>query len=82
MPEEWMALGKNENNEESLPILAKGLFKNSKDGSSWWRPVLINSYDNEREIFKGYWDETNITEYIELSRINLCFNAEDPRIFA
>jgi hypothetical protein len=31
-------------------------------------------------MFTGYWDDNN--EYVELTRINLLFNAEDPRIFA
>jgi len=42
--------------------------------------VLIHSYDEENQVFCGYWDNSN--EYVELTRINLLFNAEDPRIFA
>jgi dynein heavy chain len=42
--------------------------------------VLIHSYDKEREKYTGYWDGT--TDFVELFRINLLFDSEDPRIFA
>jgi len=42
--------------------------------------VLINGYDQDRNVFTGYWDGTS--EYMELPRIHLLFSAEDPRIFA
>lgn len=42
--------------------------------------MLINGYDSERSVFTGYWDGTS--EYVELPRIHLLLNAEDPRIFA
>lgn len=58
----------------------KGLHKN-KDGSGEWVPVLIHSYDADREVFTGYWDGPE-QQYCELTRINLLFNSEDPRIFA
>lgn len=61
------------------PIPGKGLFKN-KDGSGEWKPVLVHSYDMEREVYTGYWD--GLDQYTELTRINLLFNSEDPRIFA
>jgi dynein heavy chain, axonemal len=41
---------------------------------------LIHSFDATREFYTGYWDGTE--EYCELTRINLLFNSEDPRIFA
>jgi hypothetical protein len=80
MPEEWISFGYDEDGKFS-PIPGKGLFKNSIDGSGIWRPVLIHSYDAEREIFIGQWD-SGLKEYCELTRINLLFNAEDPRIFS
>ena len=42
--------------------------------------MLIHSYDTEREKYTGYWDGT--TEFVELFRIDLLFDSEDPRIFA
>lgn len=42
--------------------------------------MLVHSYDLEREVFTGYWD--GLEQYTELTRINLLFNSEDPRIFA
>ncbi len=42
---------------------------------------MIHSYDKERNVFTGNWDDEG-SEYCELTRINLLFNAEDPRIFA
>jgi dynein heavy chain len=78
MPHEWIAFGETEDGGFN-PICGKGLFRNS-DGSAQWRSVLINSYDEERNVYTGYWDGTS--EYVELTRINLLFNSEDPRIFA
>jgi dynein heavy chain len=80
MPEEWLAFGETEDGGFQ-PIPAKGLCRNS-DGSAVWRSVLINSYDSERQKFAGYWDDGGETGYVELTRINLLFNSEDPRIFA
>lgn len=62
-----------------VPIPGKGLCKDDS-GSGFWRQVLISSYDKETEKFSGHWDGT--MEYVELTRINLLFDAEDPRIFA
>lgn len=62
-----------------VPIPGKGLCKDDS-GSGYWRQVLISSYDKETEKFSGHWDGT--MEYVELTRINLLFDAEDPRIFA
>jgi len=79
-PQEWIAYGEQPDGA-FCPIPGKGLFKND-DGSGEWRPVLIQNYDEEREVYTGYWDSASATEYVELTRINLLFNAEDPRIFA
>jgi len=78
LPEEWIELGYNEDGVFE-PIPGKGLFRDGQ-GLGEWRPVLINGYDSERSVFTGYWDGT--AEYVELPRIHLLFNAEDPRIFA
>jgi hypothetical protein len=61
------------------PIPGKGLYRH-KDGTAEWKDVLVHSYDAEREIYTGYWDRED--QYCELTRINLLFNSEDPRIFA
>ena len=78
LPEEWISFGYDEEGNFS-PIPGKGLYKYA-DGRGEWRPVLIHTYDANREFFTGYWDGTE--EYCELTRINLLFNSEDPRIFA
>lgn len=46
--------------------------------------MLIHSYEEDRQVYTGYWDsQTGASqEYTELTRINLLFNSEDPRIFA
>jgi hypothetical protein len=78
LPEEWISFGYDAEGNFA-PVPGKGLFRN-KDGSGEWKPVLIHSYDKEREVFTGYWD--GLDQYTELTRINLLFNSEDPRIFA
>jgi hypothetical protein len=77
-PSEWISYGEQQDGT-FCPIPGKGLHIN-KDGVGDWRPVLIHSYDKEREKYTGYWDGT--TEFVELFRINLLFDSEDPRIFA
>jgi dynein heavy chain len=78
LPREWIELGIDENGNPA-PVPAQGLCKNDS-GSAEWRPVLIEAWDEQREIYTGSWDSTG--EYVELTRINLLFNSEDPRIFA
>lgn len=78
LPEEWISYGIKPNGT-FCPIPGKGLCKDD-NGCGYWRPVLIHTYEKEREKFTGYWDGTQ--EYVELTRINLLFDAEDPRIFA
>jgi dynein heavy chain len=78
LPGEWLELGRDDDGNEA-PVPAQGLHKND-DGSCEWRPVLIRGWDEERAVYTGVWDETGV--YVELTRINLLFNSEDPRIFA
>lgn len=78
LPEEWIAYGEDDN-EVFSPIPGKGLWRD-EEGRGIWRDALINNYDSDRRVFSGVWDGTS--EYCELTRINLLFNAEDPRIFA
>lgn len=78
LPREWIELGVDEEGGFA-PIPAQGLLKN-EDGSCEWKAVLIETWDEERAVYCGQWDMTG--EYVELTRINLLFNSEDPRIFA
>jgi dynein heavy chain len=78
LPQEWIELGVDQEGHVA-PIPAQGLFKND-DGSCEWKAVLIESWDDQRTVYCGQWDMTG--EYVELTRINLLFNSEDPRIFA
>jgi dynein heavy chain, axonemal len=80
LPEEWISFGYD---EEGVfrPIPGRGLRK-FEDNTGRWCPVLIHSYDEERQVYTGYWDIGQGHEYTELTRINLLFNSEDPRIFA
>ena len=78
LPHEWIEMGRDENGTFN-PIPAQGLFK-YEDESAEWKAVLIDSWDEERAAYCGHWDGSN--EYVQLTRINLLFNSEDPRIFA
>jgi len=78
LPHEWIGLGYDEDGNFS-PIPAQGLIKN-EDGSCEWKAVLIESWDEQRAVYCGQWDLTG--EQVELTRINLLFCSEDPRIFA
>lgn len=66
--------------EKFEPIPGQGLWRDS-EGKGHWRRCLIYKYNDERNIFEGVWDD-GTTEKCELTRINLLFDAEDPRIFA
>jgi dynein heavy chain len=78
LPSEWIEYGYDEDGNFN-PIPGKGLYKNP-DNSGEWLDVLINTYDPERGVYIGIWDQTK--QYCELTRINLLFNSEYPRIFA
>ena len=78
LPAEWLELGIDADGSFA-PVPAQGLFKN-EDGSCEWKAVLIEAWDDERAVYTGQWDMTG--EYVELTRINLLFCSEDPRIFA
>jgi dynein heavy chain len=78
LPHEWIELGTDFEGTFN-PIPAKGLYR-YEDNSAEWKPILIDSYDEERSVYCGHWDLSN--EYVELTRINLLFDSEDPRIFA
>jgi dynein heavy chain len=49
-----------------------------------WVPLIISSYDETTEKFKANWrdPEEYGHEEFEISRINFCLDAEDPRKFA
>jgi dynein heavy chain, axonemal len=80
LPEEWIEYGNDPVTGAFNPIPGKGLFRDEQ-GRGYWRPVLISSYEKDRNVFTGNWDD-EANEYCELTRINLLFNAEDPRIFS
>jgi len=45
LPQEWIEYGMSEDGS-SKPIPGKGLCKD-ENGCGFWRPVLINNYDDE-----------------------------------
>ena len=78
-PQEWIKCGKiDENTYEPIP--GKALWKD-ENGAGHWRKVLIYKYDDEKDIYEGIWEDSTKNK-CEVSRINLLFDAEDPRIFA
>ena len=80
---EWMERAKE---EEKLnhALTAKGLIVNSSDKKEW-KPIMITSYDPERQLFKAMLADHrpnrrwNPEATIDISRINFCLDAEDPR---
>jgi len=79
MPEEWISFGETEDGE-FYPIPGKVL-KVLPNGTGTWEDILVDKYDAESKSYIGNWD-TDCFEPARLTRINLLFNAEDPRIFA
>jgi len=77
-PEEWIECG-NQMDEKFEPIPGQSLWRD-ENGVGHWRRVLIYKHDQERDMFEGTWDNT--TKKCEVARVNLLFDAEDPRIFA
>ena len=80
LPDEWIEYGNDPVTGRFCPIPGKGLWRDD-EGRGFWRAVVITSYDRERNVYIGTWDDDS-QDYVELTRINLLFNAEDPRIFA
>jgi hypothetical protein len=58
---------------------AQGLWKDT-DGLCYWRKLRVKKYLPKSERYEGFWE--NSQEVCRLSRIYICFNEEDPRIFA
>jgi len=56
LPDEWIEYGNDPVTGAFCPIPGKGLWRDEQ-GSGFWRPVLINSYEAERNIFSGCWDD-------------------------
>jgi hypothetical protein len=56
LPEEWLDLGRDVVTGRFSPVAGKGLWYDD-DGRGHWRPVLINGYDRDRNIFTGNWDD-------------------------
>lgn len=77
-PDEWISCGIQPDGKFE-PIPGQSLWRD-ENGVGHWRRVLIYKYDAERDIYEGTWDNT--TKKCEVTRINLLFDAEDPRIFA
>lgn len=81
LPQEWIEYGRQGDGTFN-PIPGQGLKMLDKaTGSRLWCKVLIVEYDEEKEEFVGRWDDEK-GDRCTLTRINLLFNAEDPRIFA
>jgi dynein heavy chain len=78
-PQEWIACGRIDENTFE-PIQGKSLWRD-ENGAGHWRKVLIYNYDDEKNIYEGIWEDSTKNK-CEVSRINLLFDAEDPRIFA
>ena len=79
-PEEWIQLGFSDGHFEKVPALGLQQSQNDPD-MYYWRPVLIDEYDEDSKQFKGLWDDSG-KKQVELSKVNLLFLAEDPYIFA
>lgn len=90
--EEWIQKAKSTETLSTLFIPGVGL-KIESDGSGTWNRVLINNYNNEKEVYLGYWDtndesilkktEIEVDSLIpcELPKIHLLFDAENPYLF-
>lgn len=61
-PEEWLAKG---------PVHAKGLHK-MKNGIWVWKPIVLESYDQETNKFHGKW--TDDYSDAKVPRIKLVFD--------
>ena len=54
LPHEWIDMGYDVEGKFA-PIPSQGLCK-YEDGSAEWKPVLIESWDDERSVYCGQWD--------------------------
>jgi len=65
-------------------LTAKGLIVSSSQKKEW-KPIMITGYDPERRLFSAILSDNrpnrrwNPESTIEISRINFCLDAEDPR---
>ncbi len=83
---EWMERAEEEKSLHHA-LTAKGLITNPISNKKEWKPILIVSYDKTNQTFTAIqqnsrnskrWEPQN---KVEISRINFCLDAEDPRKF-
>ena len=75
--------------EKSLhhALTAKGLILNPVSNQREWRPILIMSYDKNEQTFEVVLQHAKNTrkwdysKTVQITRINFCLDAEDPRKF-
>ena len=73
-----------EEEKNNHALTAKGLIATSSDKKEW-KPIMITAYDAEKQLFKAVLADNrpnrrwNPDTTIDISRINFCLDAEDPR---
>ncbi len=84
---EWINKAAQEESQRHA-LIGKALVKdqNNPEAQPKWHAVILINYDNTKETFQAkYLDqdgEESIQPPIEVTRINVCLDAEDPRKFA
>ena len=82
-PAEWAALALDEETGERAFVPAFFL-RREASGSGEWTACQVSGYDAAAMLFDVTWSEpeTGAVDEARVSRINLCFAAEDPFIFS
>ena len=80
LPQEWIEMGRVNSHFEMIPGLGLQKDKN-QEGVFHFRPILIHSYDSEKDLFSGQWDDQEKSP-VSISKVKLLFLAEDPYEFA
>ena len=75
-PEQWIKKGSNAQGQCSLP----GMAFRSEGGDYGWSEVRCTSFDEASQMYTVQYCDTGGQDMV--SRLNLLFFAEDPRVFA
>ncbi|MEW5298367.1 MAG: hypothetical protein WDW36_001499 [Sanguina aurantia] len=76
-PTEWVPARSDAQSTPALALLA------GEDGIAGWKPCAATFYDGPRNMVGVRTEEAGPTSDIQMvARVNVCFTAEDPAVFA
>ena len=80
--EYWLNKAIDKHTGRQLKLLAKALIFDKETRTGTWKRVLISEYNKESDTFNGQIDDENKTEFKNMPKLFILFDAENPFVFA